>query len=120
MKLIKVFILAISIIIFFLIVIDKPSESGNCRHNRIVSKKTIQGVVINKFYDTKSHSNEIIELSNGRNFEWNNNRYKNFDLFNSIQVGDTLKKNKGGLTLFVFSKTQRDTFDLELKCNKKG
>jgi len=117
MKLIKLLFLAFFLIIVFLIFIDRPMEKGNCRHNRILRKKVVKGVIIRKDYDTKSHSNEIVKLSNGKSFEWNNDRYKNFDLYNSMQIGDTLQKNEGELILTLTSSNTKDSFDLRLKCD---
>lgn len=114
-------LLAIGIFFLIYFVTRRPFESGNCRINRLNSYKKFSGIVSRKIKDSKSHTNEIIYLSNGQEYEWADDAYMYSELsgfFDLIEMGDSIEKSENSLILSVYRPDTSFMIDLSFPCEK--
>lgn len=116
-------ILGFSLIIVFLVLffwLGRPFESINCRNNRFRLDENFKGKVIKKEFNSKSHSNEIVFLSENSIFEWEEELYFKDSFYSKIELGDSLIKAKNELSLYVYREDTSFAINIELPCDTRN
>jgi hypothetical protein len=106
-------------VILFITFIVRPSESWDCRRNRLMSSRKIGGVVSQKIYDSKDHNYEKAITNDGSIFTWEDSFYGNLAVYDHISIGDSIVKKDKSLLLEIYRKDTFFILDLTLPCDEK-
>jgi hypothetical protein len=91
----------------------------NCLSNQKFREVTIDGVVVDKYFDKSQHSTPIVEIENFEGlidsiYFWGDHS----GLFNKIQIKDTLKKKNGSNEILIKVEGKFEVFGIaNFKCD---
>lgn len=96
-----------------------PKNMAICNAKARALKEGFRGIVIDKFNDSINHNYETIKMRNLDSvFCSNIFVLDNSDAFQIIEIGDSIIKKYNDLSLIVFKKSNKITFELEFDCEK--
>lgn len=106
-------------VIFEVIPMLKEVLNKRCDMFNSYLKQNINGVVIRKSPDPKTHSNRIIEIQdlNDTATQILNCDYDVTGFYFDINIDDTLKKKLGENVIFVSNKLTSKIYHLDYKCH---
>jgi hypothetical protein len=79
----------------------------DCRHYHSYLKSETTGKVMNKFINTKNHNQTTLTIElNGETFDDTDLTSTYFNFYDSIQIGDVLKKMRGDSILYIMRNGQ--------------
>jgi lipopolysaccharide export LptBFGC system permease protein LptF len=92
-------------------------SKGNCSYYYDSIKENYKGKVVAKYFNKNDHMNKTIRLENGDIYTIN--FFDKTAFYDSIEIGNTVIKNKGSLKYYVVKNYDTLMFEnMEADCNK--
>ena len=106
--------------IVFVVLSIKEDNAAVCSGYKDLKNDTYDYLVINKYIDSNEHSYRTLVLQNkgGYQFKYTDLDFDKSNLFYFLNVGDSIKKNKGSAIVRVINKKVDTTFKVDFGCDE--
>lgn len=90
-----------------------------CRREKYAINETIEGYVVDFYEDSNNHNIRTVEIKrNKKVFKSTIFLHDQSGLYETLEIGNYLKKEKGDLNIFISNDSTSLQVKLEFNCNK--